>query len=190
VSWQQLIDEGVHRHAIQRWLDDGRLHRVHHGVYAVGHPGRSTQADYIAAVLACGDGAALSHHAAAHLQRLLRGAPRPEVTVPSIAGRSRKEIVVHRVRTLPAADTRTVYGIRVTSVPRTLLDLATLLAPEPLARACHEAWVHHDTTPAIVEACIARKPDDEGRCQAAPRARQRHHAQRPRERLRRAPACA
>jgi hypothetical protein len=163
VSWQQLIDEGVHRHAIQRWLDDGRLHRVHHGVYAVGHPGRSTHADYIAAVLACGDGAALSHRAAAHLLRLLRGVPsRPEVTVPSIAGRSRKGIIVHRVRTLPAADTRTVHGIRVTSVPRTLLDLAPLLAPEPLARACHEAWVHHDTTPAMVEACIARNPTKKG----------------------------
>jgi hypothetical protein len=132
-------------------------------VYAVGHPGRSTHADYIAAVLACGDGAVLSHHAAAHLLRLLRGAPpRPEVTVPSIAGRSRKGIVVHRVRTLPAADTRIVHFIRVTSVPRTLLDLAPLLAPEPLARACHEAWVHHDTTPAIVEACIARNPTKKG----------------------------
>ena len=72
----------------------------------------STHADYMAAVLACGDGAVLSHRAAAHLQRLLRGSPpRPEVTVPSMAGRSRKGIVIHRVRSLPYNDTKTVYGI-------------------------------------------------------------------------------
>jgi predicted transcriptional regulator of viral defense system len=163
VSWQQLLDQGLDRHAIQRRLEDGTLYRVHRGVYAVGHPGRSTHADYMAAVLACGDGAVLSHRAAAHLQRLLRGSPpRPEVTVPTTAGRSRKGIVVHRVSTLPDKDIKTVYGIRVTNVPRTLLDLAPLLAPEPLARACHEAWVHHDTTPAIVEACIARNPTKKG----------------------------
>jgi hypothetical protein len=163
VSWGQLVDRGVHRHTIQRWLEDGRLHRVHHGVYAVGHPGRSTHADYMAAVLACGDGAVLSHRAAAHLLRLVRGSPpRPEVTVPSVAGRSRRGIVVHRVPVLPVLDAAPVFGIRTTTVPRTLLDLAPRLTPESLVRACHEAWVHHDCTPAIVEACIARNPTKKG----------------------------
>jgi hypothetical protein len=159
VSWQQLVDEGVHRHAIQRWLADGRLHRVHHGVYAVGHRGSSMPADYIAAVLACGAGAVVSHRAAAHLLRLLRGAPPPpEVTVPSTAGHSRAGIVVHRVRVLPESDTAKLHGIPLTTVPRTLLDLAPLLPPALLARACHEAWVHHDCKPVMVEACIARNP--------------------------------
>ncbi|MDX6679936.1 MAG: hypothetical protein QOE31_3988 [Solirubrobacteraceae bacterium] len=163
VSWQQLIDEGVHRHAIQRWLADGRLHRVHDGVYAVGHPGRSLYGDYMAAVLACGDGAVLSHRAAAHLLRLLRGTPPPpEVTVPTTAGRSRPGIVVHRVRALPKADTATLHGIRLTTVPRTLLDLAPKLSAPILARACHEAWVHHETTPQLVESCIRRNPTKRG----------------------------
>jgi hypothetical protein len=154
VSWQQLVEEGVDRHAIQRRLEDGTLYRVHRGVYAVGHPGRSTHADYMAAVLACGDGAALSHRAAAHLQRLLRGSPpRPEVTVPSTAGRSRKGIVIHRVRSLPAKDTKTVYGIRVTNVPRTLLDLAPLLPRTNVDHHgdkvdCH--WPQHDLTIELV----------------------------------------
>ena len=56
----------------------------------------------------------------------------------------------------------TLHGIPITTVPRTLLDLAPRLAPELLARACHEAWVHHDTTPATVEACIARNPTKKG----------------------------
>ena len=117
----------------------------------------------MAAVLACGDGAVLSHRAAAHLLRLLRGSPpRPEVTVPSMAGRSRKGIVVHRVPALPVQDTVPVYGIRTTTAPRTLLDLAPRLPPESLARACHEAWVHHEMTPAMVEACIARNPTKKG----------------------------
>jgi len=163
VTWQQLVDEGVHRHAIQRWLADGRLHRVHDGVYAVGHSGRSLHGDYMAAVLACGEGAVLSHFAAAHLLRLVRGAPPwPEVTVPTTAGRSRRGIVIHRVRGLPERDTKTLHDIPITTVTRTLLDLAPKLAPPLLARACHEAWVHHDCKPAMVEACIARNPRKKG----------------------------
>ena len=53
-------------------------------------------------------------------------------------------------------------GIPITSVPRVLLDLAPRLAPTDLARACHEAWVHHRTTPIHVEACIARNPTKPG----------------------------
>jgi hypothetical protein len=163
VSWQQLVDEGVHRHAIQRWLADGRLHRVHHGVYAVGHRGRSPQADYAAAVLACGAGAVISHRAAAHLLRLLPGAaPPPEVTVPSTAGRSRAGIVIHRVRALPVADTAALQTIPITTVPRTLLDLAPRLAPALLARACHQAWVRHDCAPPMVEDLHRPQPGKKG----------------------------
>ena len=163
IASRQLAAEGIDRNEVRRWVEGGRLFRVHQGVYAVGHRGRTTESDYMAAVLACGDGAHLSHHAAAHLLRLRPGAaPRPEVTVPTTAGRGRPGIVIHRVRTLPVRDTSELDGIPVTTVPRVLLDLAPSLAPELLARACHQAWVHHETTTPMIEACIARNPRKPG----------------------------
>jgi hypothetical protein len=53
-------------------------------------------------------------------------------------------------------------GIPVTTVPRTLLDLAGVLSEEALARACHEAGIRHGTTPAQVEAVLARRPNSPG----------------------------
>ena len=87
-----------------------------------------------------------------------RWAPRPEVTVATSAGRQRPGIVVHRVRELHRLDLWTYDRIAVTSPARTLLDLAPRLSPAELARACHEAWVHHGTTPDHVAACMRRNP--------------------------------
>lgn len=118
----------------------------------------------MAAVLACGEDAAVSHLSAGHLLELLRGRPpaRPEVTVPTTAGRARPGITVHRVRALTAADVTRWHGIPVTTPARTLLDLAPRLAPAALARIGHEAWVHHRMTPEHVEGCIARNPHKKG----------------------------
>jgi hypothetical protein len=163
IASRQLVAEGIDHNEIRRWVESGRLFRVHHGVYAVGHHGRTTESDYMAAVLACGEGAVLSHRAAAYLLKLLRGsAPAPEVTVRTNAHRRRPGIVIHRVRTLDVRDTSELDGIPITTVPRVLLDLAPALAPELLARACHRAWIHHETAPPIVEACIARNPGKPG----------------------------
>ena len=117
----------------------------------------------MAAVLACGEGAVLSYRAAAHLLGLLRGAPPPpEVTVATTADRRRPGIVVHRVSALHPFDASTLDGIPVTIVPRILLDLAPGTTSEKLARLCHEAWIHHGTTPDYVDACIARNPTKKG----------------------------
>ena len=132
-------------------------------MYAIGHTAPSLLAAYMAAVLAGGPGAVLSHRAAAYLLKLWRGlAPAPEITVPSTAERSRPGVVIHRVRSLHPRDVCVVDGIPVTIVPRVLLDLAPSLAPAELTRACHEAWVHHRVTPEMVEACIARNPHKKG----------------------------
>lgn len=163
VAWRQLVAAGIDPDQIKRWLRDGRLRRVHHGVYAVGHTAPSLFGDLMAAVLACGDGAAASHASGAQLLSVTRTVPRwPEVTVPTTAGRRRPGIVVHRVRALPARDVCTHHGIPVTTVPRVLLDLAPRLSPPDLARACHEAWVHHRVRPTAIEACIARNPGKKG----------------------------
>ena len=135
---------GVDAEQIKRWLASGWLRPVHKGVYAVGHAAPSLHADYMAAVLACGEGAVISHRAAAHLLALLPGRrPPPEVTVPTTAGRRRPGVVIHRVRALPARDRTTIDGIPATTAPRTLLDLATPTAKGrnsgPLAYARFDA---------------------------------------------------
>jgi len=163
VSPKQLVEAGIGRHEIQRWLENGRLVRVHIGVYALGHTAPSTLADYMAAVLAGGDDAALSHFADAHILHLLPGGPPPpEITVPTTAHRRRPGMVIHRVRELPERDTSTLHGIPILTAPRTLLDLAPRLTLARLGRACHEAWVRHHTTPHDFEACIARNPHKPG----------------------------
>ena len=167
VTRAQMLAEGVDVDAsrIGRWLADGRLHGIHQGVYAVGHVAHSMHADYIAAALACRPPhAGLSGWTAGHLLRIhvRRWAPRPEVTVATTAGRRRPGIVVHRVRELHRLDLWTYERIPVTSPARTLPDLAPRLSAAELARACHEAWVHHGTTPAHVAACMQRNPHRPG----------------------------
>jgi hypothetical protein len=171
VSWDQLIDAGIDRGRIDRWVADGRLRPVHRGVYAVGHQAPSVMADYVAAVLACGEGAVLSHRAAAYVLRLTRVNAPPEVTVPTTAGRRRSGIVIHRVEALHFLDTADLDGLRITTAPRALLDMAPSSKPADLARLCHEAWIHHGVTPELVEACIKRNPTKKGvaRLQAAMR---------------------
>ncbi|MDX6692171.1 MAG: hypothetical protein QOG15_3628 [Solirubrobacteraceae bacterium] len=159
VTYKQLITVGVGEERIKRWLRDGRLRRVHHGVYAVGHTAPSWYADLMAAVLACGDEARASHASAGHLAGILKHPPpRHHVTVPTTAGRARPSIIIHRVRHLHPLDAQTWHGIPATSVPRILLDLAPRLTDANLTRACHEAWIHHRTSPHHIEACIARNP--------------------------------
>ncbi len=163
VARRQLIAEGVDADRIKRWLRDGRLRPAHLGVYAVGHDAPSLAADYMAAVLACGDGAVLSHRAAAHLLQLTRGAPPPpEVTVPTTAHRRRPGVVIHRVRALHPLDESAFDGIPITTVPRILLDLARSARPAALTRLCHEAWVRHGTGPVEIEATIGRNPQKPG----------------------------
>jgi len=163
VSRVQLLARGIDRKRIDRWLADGRLRTVYRGVYAVGHTAPSPYGDYMAAVLACGDSAALSHRPAAYVMRLRAGRPPPpEVTVSTTADRRRPGIVIHRVKTLHVLDTSTLDGIRITTVPRTLLDLARTTTLAQLTRLCHEAWVRHDCGPDKIEACIARNPRKPG----------------------------
>ena len=163
VTREQVVAAGVDRDRIRRWLSDGLLRRVHNGVYAVGHTAPSLHGDLMAAVLACGTGAVLSHRSAGHLLGIIRLRPlAPEVTVPTTAGRSRPGIVVHRVAELHALDVSSLHDIPLATVPRVLLDVAPRLTPAELTRACHEAWIRYRTSPQHVEACLARNPGKPG----------------------------
>jgi len=108
VSLAQLGAAGVTPRAVGRRVQSGRLHRIHRGVYAVGHPRLSREGRWLAAVLACGEAAVLSHRSAGALWELrprLGGAI--EVTMPGSAGRKRCGLTVHRSSTLlPAHVTR------------------------------------------------------------------------------------
>lgn len=115
----------------------------------------------MAAVLACGPDALLSGRAAAHLLELVRGSPPPpEVLCPT--QRSLPGVKTVRSRTLDPRDATVHRGIPVTTIPRTLVDLAAILDESRLARACHEAGVRYRTTPAQVEVVLARRPSSPG----------------------------
>jgi putative AbiEi antitoxin of type IV toxin-antitoxin system len=158
VTRAQLLAAEITRAEIKWRLRTGALLREHPGVYRVGHRAPSVEARYLAAVWACGEAAVLSGRAAAHLWGLIKGAaPPPEVTAPSehrIDG-----VTTHRARSIERSTHR---GIPITTVPRTLVDLAAHLSLDALARACHEAGVKHDTTPAQVEAVLAARPRIKG----------------------------
>jgi predicted transcriptional regulator of viral defense system len=140
VSRRQLLALGFGRRAIDRRIGSGRLHPVHRGVYAAGHPGLSAHGRWLAAVLAFGPGATLSHRSAAALWGFLRVAAAPvDVTIAEARGRGRPGIRLHRVRELHADDRTCHDSIPVTAVARTLLDLAEELHPRRLERAFEEA---------------------------------------------------
>ncbi len=138
VTHRQLIAV-VTADAIRNWVERGRLHRVHQGVYAVGRPQLSPDGHLNAAVLACGDGAALSHLSAGTLWRLGNFCRPIEVTVRRSSALRRPGIRVHRRPAVPATDFDVERGIQVTGITRTLIDLAARLDPDRLERAVNDA---------------------------------------------------
>jgi hypothetical protein len=162
VTREQLLRAGITSREIETRLLNGALLREHRGVYRVGHRAPSVEAQYLAAVWACGQDALLTGRAAGHLLGLLRGgsAPPPEVTTPT--KRQVGGIRTRRSSRIGSDDATNWRGIPVTTVARTLVDLAASLALDELARACHEAGVRHRTTPAMVEAVLERRPNSPG----------------------------
>ncbi len=124
IAYAQLLTAGLSPTTIAKRGKAGWLFRIHRGVYAVGNPRLSREGHWMAAVLAV-SGAVLSHESAAALHRLSPACPPViHVTVPGSGGRARRRgIVVHRSKTLTAADVTIHRGIPVTTVARTLADL-------------------------------------------------------------------
>jgi hypothetical protein len=163
VTLSQLEEHGVSKRAAAGRVRSGRLHRVHRGVYAVGHRAPSWHRRWMAAVLACGEGAVLSHHSAASLWELLRpigGAI--HVSVPATSGRKlQRGIHLHRCPSLSTSRepspspsypdreggrgrrllTTQRHNIPVTTIQRTVEDLraSSLLPPHLLRRAIRQA---------------------------------------------------
>lgn len=164
VSRRQLVDAGLGPNAIGRRVRIGWLHRMHRGVYAVGHRALTDEARWLGAVLAHGDGAALSHSCATALWEIRRySGTWIDVTIPSRAGRSRRErIRLHRSSTLGAEDVTTHRGIPVTTIARTLLDVAATLGAPRLARTVEQSEIRRLFDLAAVDSTIARNPNHPG----------------------------
>lgn len=157
VTVRQLEGLGMSRRAAAKRATGGRLHRIHRGVYAVGTPPTNLRGWWMAAVLACGKGAVLSHGSAAALWGLLRPIEGPiDVSVPHRGGRAkRRNIRVHRCSSLfvndgadlslhgtqnrPASLVTVRHRIPVTTVQRTIDDLRGAVAPWLVRRARRQA---------------------------------------------------
>jgi hypothetical protein len=140
VATRQLLTLGYSPTAIARLVRDGHLIRLYRGVHAVGHTHLSVRGRWMAAVLACGDDAVLSHRSAMALWDLSRipgGAI--DVTAPRHSRRRVLGVRFHGARTVHHDDRAIIDGIPVTSLPRTLLDQAATLRPQRLRTLLEQA---------------------------------------------------
>jgi very-short-patch-repair endonuclease len=162
ITRAQLRALGLARGEIEERSSVGWLIRRHTGVYAVGHVPRTRESRWLAAVLALGEGAVLSHVAAAAHWRMLPGAAVTDVIVPTTAGHRRRDgIVVHRQR-LPPTHVTIHREIPVTTPIRTLLDLAAVLSLGALAKAFEQAQVILHIPPAPLAAEVISRPRQRG----------------------------
>ena len=157
VSTRQLAERGLVSWQITQRVRQGRLHRVHRGVYAVGCPPLTLATRFMGAVLACGEDAWLSHFSAAAWLGMSPWEERhPEVTVIGSAAARRPGLRVHRARSLHPHDVARHDGIRVTSAARTALDLAAIVTPGVLRRMVRQALGERRVTATQLAAVLSR----------------------------------
>jgi very-short-patch-repair endonuclease len=162
VTLAQLRVLGLTRREIDGRCEAGWLIPRHTRVFALGYVPAERASAWHAGVLALGEGAVLSHAAAAGLWGMLRGGAVTEVTVPTTAGRPKRDgILVHRQR-LPDHHVTTHRGIPVTTPIRTLLDLAAVASVGALFRAFEQAQVHLHMPPAPLAAEVIARPRRRG----------------------------
>jgi very-short-patch-repair endonuclease len=160
VAMWQLLDLGFSEDTVQRWLACGRLHRIHRGVYALGHEAIGLKGRLMGAVIACGRDAALSHRSAAAWWALLPS-DRPLVDVTDAARHRRKGIDAHQMQ-LHARDLTVHEDIPVTTIARTLLDLAEVVPQRRLAKAVETAERRNLFDLTSVQDVLQRSPGRRG----------------------------
>jgi hypothetical protein len=152
VGYAQLREAELSPAAVDHRVAAGWLHRKHKGVFAVGHPGLTKRGRWMAAVLAGGDQAVLSHRSAGALWGLCPEGPRTEVTLP---GKRHDQHGIHvHAGAIRPGDTMLVDGIRVTKVARTLLDLAETLTLTQLVEAIDQATARGHLRPKLISSMI------------------------------------
>ncbi len=167
ISRGQLLALGLNDDAIHHRCETGRLYRVRRGVYLVGRPGLSRSSELMAAVLACGTGAVLSHRSAAELYSLIAGVADPiEITVPAERRTRQRGIRVHR-RDLDESERAVHESLPLTAPACTLLDLATLLPERELEAAIAQADKLDLITPPALRLAMKTMPPRPGKSKLA-----------------------
>ena len=161
VGRYQLLVAGIGRRAIGARLKREALHRVDRGVYAVGHPVLSVHSKWMAATLAYGPETVLSHRSAAELWGVANRSSRAVEVTRATHVRRRPRIVAHQAL-LPEDERTTVEGIPVTTVPRTILDLAAVMSKRQVERALNEVEVQGLTDRLSIPDLLARYPGRRG----------------------------
>jgi very-short-patch-repair endonuclease len=142
VTRDQLEGLGLDDQAIAKRVARGRLHRIHQTVYSLTPEVMTERGRFMAAVLASGPGAVLSHRSAAYLWGLVDSWEEPiDVTAPNRRGRNPNGVAAHRDGSLQPIDKTTLYGIPCTGVARTLLDFAAVVLEWEVRKAVAEAEV-------------------------------------------------
>jgi very-short-patch-repair endonuclease len=160
VARNQLLALGVGARAIEHRLAHGRLHPIHRGVFAVGHPVRTPDATWVAAALAAGPDAVLSHRSAAAIWAM-RQSSRLVVEVITPRKLRRPRVQAHRI-VLPDDEVTIERGIPVTTPARTLFDLAAVVSHQQLEAAFNEAEYRRLGSPTSLGALLERYPGRRG----------------------------
>ena len=156
VARSQLLARGVSARAIERRLESGHLHVLFRGAYAVGSTNVSQQGRWLAAVLSAGEEAALSHRSAAALWRLARIPDAPIEVIVSSGSRARRSgLIIHRSTCSTSSDLTVNDGIPVTTVERTLVDLATRVTPRQVEEAFYRAESRGLCDRGVLSRCLA-----------------------------------
>lgn len=159
----QLLAAGLGRGAIEHRLRVGWMRRLYQAVFLIGPAPPSAMARARAAVMACGDGAVVSHRSAAELFGLLPGRDdEVDVTVVARNPKSRVDIRVHRVAAFGPGEVTKMRGVPVTSVARTIADLAATEPANDVVHAYQEALYRRIVTTRAVLAVVAREPRRKG----------------------------
>jgi very-short-patch-repair endonuclease len=163
ITHAELVGAGLGPDAIDHRIKSGLLHRVHRGVYILGHLALALRAMDAAALLACGDGAVLSHRSAAAVWLLAEPVPgQIDVTLAARRCRPKAGVRVRRVARLDALDIRSSGNLRLTAPARTLLDFAADAPADELERATAEARRRRIVSDSSIQGALARAPTRAG----------------------------
>jgi transcriptional regulator with AbiEi antitoxin domain of type IV toxin-antitoxin system len=163
ISHAQLLELGVSPDQIKYWSASSRLHCLFRSVYAVGHTALTRKGWLLAAVLACGENAVVSHLTAAWCWRYVKRRPMEvDITVPGRTRTGQDGINLHSVRRLDPRDVTVVKGVPITTPERTLLDIAEILPLHQLRLAIDEADRGNHFHPEKLQQVLQRNPGRRG----------------------------